>query len=167
MAETILSICQQAGIWFVVNDSPTIAADVGAPLCHLGQEDFFDGGHRHCSEISERYPGLHIGLSTHSPEQAERAVAAAPAYIAIGPVYPTRTKPGRKAATLEYVRWAAANVKTPWFAIGGINLQNVDDVLAAGAARIAVVSAILSSGGISRACKGFKARLLAAPDVPG
>ena len=84
-------------------------------------------------------------MSTHSPEQAKRALAAGPDYIAIGPVYSTGTKPKAKPVTLEYVRWAAANVNIPWFAIGGINLGNLDDVLAAGARRICVVSAILNA----------------------
>ena len=68
-------------------------------------------------------PETRIGLSTHSPEQAKRALAAGPDYIAIGPVYATGTKPMAKPVTLEYVRWAAANVNIPWFAIGGINLR--------------------------------------------
>ena len=61
--------------------------------------------------------------------------------------------------TLEYVRWAAANVKIPWFAIGGIHLKNLDDVLAAGAERICVVSAILNADDIAKACVEFRRRL--------
>jgi thiamine-phosphate pyrophosphorylase len=61
--------------------------------------------------------------------------------------------------TLEYVRWAAANVPIPWFAIGGINLQNLDDIVTAGATRICVVSAILNSNNISAACREFRRRL--------
>jgi thiamine-phosphate pyrophosphorylase len=101
-----------------------------------------------------------IGLSTHSPEQAERALAAGPAYIAIGPVYATGTKPAAKPVTLDYVRWAAAKVAIPWFAIGGINLQNLDEVLAAGARRICVVSAILNAPDVAEACREFKRKLL-------
>jgi thiamine-phosphate pyrophosphorylase len=63
--------------------------------------------------------------------------------------------------TLEYVRWAAANVKIPWFAIGGIHLGNLDEVLRAGAERICVVSAILNAPDIARACQEFKRRLQA------
>ena len=61
--------------------------------------------------------------------------------------------------TLEYVRWAAANVKIPWFAIGGINLQTLDDVLAAGAKRVCVVSAILNADDVAKACAEFRKRL--------
>ena len=65
--------------------------------------------------------------------------------------------------TLDYVRWASENVKVPWFAIGGVNLSNLDDVMAAGARRICVVSAILNAPDIARACQAFKNRLLSAP----
>src|SRR5208283_5419867 len=119
--------------------------DLGAEFCHLGQEDFFDTGHKVVSELRTPHSALRIGLSTHSPEQAKRALAAGPDYIAIGPVFATGTKPGAKPVTLEYVRWAAANVTVPWFAIGGIHLENLGDVLAAGAQRICVVSAILNA----------------------
>ena len=152
----ILKVTAQAGVWLVINDHPEIARDIGAPLVHLGQEDFFDVA------ISPA-PGQALGLSSHAPEQAVRAMTASPAYIAIGPVYATPTKASAKPVTLEYVRWAAANVPIPWFAIGGITLQNLDDVLAAGATRICVVSAILNSPDIRRACQEFKRRLSSAP----
>jgi thiamine-phosphate pyrophosphorylase len=100
-----------------------------------------------------------IGLSTHAPEQAWKALAAAPAYIAIGPVYATGTKPGAKAVTLDYVRWAASHVTIPWFAIGGIHLGNVDQVIAAGAKAVCAVSAILDSPDIAGTCREFKRRL--------
>ncbi len=154
MAEGILPIIQNAGVLFVVNDYPEIARDLGV-FGHLGQEDFFDAGYRHISEL----PTQKIGLSTHSPEQAESAIAAGPSYIAIGPVYATGTKPTATPVTLEYVRWAARAVKIPWFAIGGINLDTVEAVLAAGAQRICVVSAILKAESISKACLAFRQRL--------
>jgi thiamine-phosphate pyrophosphorylase len=100
-----------------------------------------------------------IGLSSAAPEQAARAIAAGADYLGVGPVYPTGTKPTAKPVTLEYVRWAAANIRVPWFAIGGINLGNLDDVLAAGARRICVVSAILNEADLSAACRRFKDRL--------
>ncbi len=133
MAEKILPITRAASVGLVINDYLEIARETGAEFCHLGQEDFFDAGHKHVSEIRMANDEFRIGLSSHAPEQAQRAIAAGADYIAIGPVYATGTKPSAKPATLEYVRWAAANVKIPWFAIGGINLQTLDDVLAAGA----------------------------------
>ena len=157
MTIAILPVTRAAGVPLVINDHPDIAAETGAEFCHLGQEDFFDSGLADVSQFKKKNVG--IGLSTHAPEQAERALAAGPDYIAIGPVYATGTKPTAKPATLEYVRWAAAKVKIPWFAIGGINLETLDDVLAAGARRICVVSAILNAPDIARACREFKERL--------
>src|SRR4051794_37124454 len=189
LAEKILPITSRAGICLIINDhlslafdlarspesagvSPTTAlSTVNHPIstavgCHLGQEDFFDAGHTHVSELkaempstSDHQPSTIIGLSTHSPAQAARAIAAEPDYIAIGPVYSTGTKPSAKPVTAEYVRWAAQNVIAPWFAIGGINLHTLDEVLAAGARRICVVSAILNTDNIAAECKKFKDRL--------
>src|ERR1700691_1428808 len=149
MAQAILPVTRRAGVGLVINDHAAVASEVGAEFCHLGQEDFFEAGTPQRPILN---PQPLIGLSTHSPEQAERAIAAGPAYIAIGPVYATGTKPTAKPVTLEYVRWAAAKVSIPWFAIGGINLQNLDAVLAAGARRICVVSAILNAPDVAMAC---------------
>jgi thiamine-phosphate pyrophosphorylase len=162
MAEAILPVTRRANVGLVINDHLEIARETGAELCHLGQEDFFDAGNTHVSQLSTLNSQLKIGLSTHSPEQAKRALAAGPDYIAIGPVYATGTKPMAKPVTLEYIRWAAApqsGVNLPWFAIGGINLQTLDDVLAAGAKRVCVVSAILNAPDVTKACAEFKQRL--------
>lgn len=157
MAEKIVPIIKRAGIGLVINDYPEIAREIGAEFCHLGQEDFFDAGYKQVDELKVK--NLKIGLSTHSPEQARRAVNAAADYVAIGPVFATGTKPGRTPVTLEYVKWAAANITVPWFAIGGIHLTNVDDVLRAGAKRICVVSAILNAPEVAKACREFQSHL--------
>ena len=162
IAGAILPITTRAGVYLVINDHPQLAAQAGAPLCHLGQEDFFDAGCRHTSQLRTCDPQLRVGLSTHAPAQAERAIAAGADYIAVGPVYATGTKPTAKPVTLDYVKWAALNVKIPWFAIGGINLENLDAVLDAGARRIGVVSAILNATSITEACQKFKDRLIRA-----
>jgi len=159
MAEAILPVTRRAGIGLVINDHPDIALEIGAEYCHLGQEDFFDAGHTHVSQLSTLNSQLKIGLSTHAPDQAKRALAAGPDYIAIGPVYATGTKPEAKPVTLEYVRWAAANVFIPWFAIGGINLGTLDEVLALGTRRICVISAILNAPDVVKACSEFRRRL--------
>ena len=178
MAEKVLPVTRRANVGLVINDHLDIARETGAELCHLGQEDFFDAGYTHVSQLKGRdaalrrppgrpsgatLPEVRIGLSTHTPEQAQRALAAGPDYIAIGPVYSTGTKPMAKPVTLEYVRWAAApqsGVNIPWFAIGGINLRRLDDVLAAGARRICVVSAILNATDVMKACAAFRRRLV-------
>jgi thiamine-phosphate pyrophosphorylase len=159
IAEKLLPITSTANVWLVINDHPDVASEIGAPICHLGQEDFFDAGHTHVSQLKPLRSGLKIGLSTHAPAQAERAIAAGAAYVAIGPIYATGTKPTAKPVTLDYVRWAATNVKIPWFAIGGINLQTIDSVVEAGARRVCIVSAILNAPDIAGACREFKRRL--------
>jgi thiamine-phosphate pyrophosphorylase len=156
MAEAILPITRQANVGLVINDYDDIARELDADFCHLGQEDFFAAGCKSVIELWGMERVLKIGLSTHSPEQAKRALTAGADYLAIGPVYATGTKPTAKPVTLEYVRWAAMNVTIPWFAIGGINLENLDDVLAAGAKRICVVSAILTAPDVTKACAEFK-----------
>jgi thiamine-phosphate pyrophosphorylase len=159
MAEKILPVTRRANVALVINDHLDIAREIGAEICHLGQEDFFDAGHKHVSELKINNSKLKIGLSTHAPAQAQRAIDAGADYVAIGPIYATGTKPTAKPVTLEYVRWAAQNVKVPWFAIGGVNLQTVDAVLAAGAKRICVVSAILNAKDVAKACAEFRNRL--------
>lgn len=165
-AEEIAPITERAGVRLVINDHPEVAARMPHPFVHLGQEDFFDAGFGSGADLENRMghtqpasARLRFGLSTHAPEQAMRALAAEPDYIAVGPVFATGTKPGAKPVTLDYVRWAARHVAIPWFAIGGITLDNLDEVLAAGARRICVVSAILQARSIARACQQFRARL--------
>ncbi len=170
LAEAILPITAGAGIPLVINDYPRVALAVGAPWCHLGQEDFFNAGYARVSDLKRALEqegwsrsavqGLRIGLSTHAPAQAQRAIDAGADYVAIGPVYATGTKPTAPPVTLDYVRWAAEHVRIPWFAIGGINLANLDAVLAAGARRICVVSAILNAPDLAGTCQQFKRRLM-------
>ncbi|MFO1498427.1 MAG: thiamine phosphate synthase [Verrucomicrobiota bacterium] len=166
VAESILPITERAGVGLVINDYPAVAAAIGAPLCHLGQEDFFDRGYTHTQQIRQQAApmeaNLLVGLSTHGPAQAQRALEAGADYVAIGPVFATGTKPTAKPVTIEYVRWAARHVPVPWFAIGGINLETLPDVLEAGAQRICVVSAILAAPDPVKACKTFKERIVSA-----
>jgi len=175
MAETILPVTKRAGVGLVINDFVDIARDLGTGFCHLGQEDFFNAGHKNVSELKKgrddfpsrppgvlgkrALPNVRIGISTHSPDQARRALKADADYLAVGPVYATGTKPTAEPVTLEYVRWATANVSIPWFAIGGINLKKLGDVLAAGARRVCVVSAILNAPDVAKACAEFRRRL--------
>jgi thiamine-phosphate pyrophosphorylase len=163
MAESVKPITDRASVALVINDFPAVARQVEADAVHLGQEDFFNAGHKRAEEVTGAPASIGLGLSTHSPDQAARATAAGSDYIAIGPVFATPTKPGRPPVTLDYVRWAAENVKVPWFAIGGITLKNLDDVLAAGATRICAVSAILNADDPVKACREFAKRLGSRP----
>jgi thiamine-phosphate pyrophosphorylase len=159
LAEALLPIAERAGVGLVINDYWHVAVAVGAPLCHLGQEDFFQAGYAHVSQLAPSLRQVKIGFSSHAPAQAERAVAAGAAYLGAGPVFATGTKPDARPVTLEYVRWAAIHVSIPWFAIGGITLENIDEVLAAGARGVCVVSAILKASNIVLACRAFRDRL--------
>ena len=160
VAKRLAPITANAGVRLVINDHPNIAGEVEAPTAHLGQEDFFDAGYRQVDEVKPAGLSLELGLSTHAPEQAQRACDAGADYLAIGPVFATPTKPGRPAVTLEYVQWAATNINLTWFAIGGINQDNLADVMAAGARRVCIVSAILQEMDVTGACRAFKERLL-------
>ena len=105
---------------------------------HVGQDDGSSAAAR-----AAVGPDRIVGRSTHAPEQGAAAAADPEVdYLAAGPVHATPTKPGRPAAGLEYVGWAAANVTKPWFAIGGLDAGNVGAVVARGATRIVVVRAI-------------------------
>ena len=160
-AEILHPITESAGVHLIINDHLDIAYQMHNPFVHLGQEDFFDQGY---TQVSELHPPdiskqLKIGLSTHAPTQAQRAIESGADYIAIGPVFATPTKPTATPVTLDYVRWAAANIRIPWFAIGGIHAGNVDQILEAGAQRICVVSDILKATDPQKACAHFKTKL--------
>jgi thiamine-phosphate pyrophosphorylase len=163
MAGRIAPVLRAHGVGLVINDFPGVALASGAACAHLGQEDFFDAGHTRKADLIPPSSSCLLGLSTHAPAQAERAVAAGADYVAIGPVYPTGTKPGAVPVTLDYVRWAAGHLSLPWFAIGGIHAGNLEQVLAAGARRICVVSAILQAPDPAEACQKLKERLLSVP----
>ena len=161
VAEKILPVTRAAEIPLVINDCWALASELGAEGCHLGQEDYFEGDDDPTPELA--FPGPQLGLSSHAPEQAQAALEADADYVAVGPVFETPTKPGRPAVTLDYIRWAAENIDCPWFAIGGITLENLDEVLEAGARRICVVSAILNSPDVARTCQQFRERIASLP----
>jgi thiamine-phosphate pyrophosphorylase len=125
---------------FILNDRPDLVGDCGADGVHVGQDD------TPVTEARARLGDEHlIGLSTHSAAQLDAACSAPharPDYVSVGPVWETPTKEGRPAAGLELIEHAAREATLPWFAIGGIDLSNVGDVVAAGAERIIVVRAL-------------------------
>ena len=150
-------LCDSHGALFWLNDRPDLALRAGADGVHVGQDD-----ERVDAVRSRVGADLLVGLSTHSPEQLERALAADADQLSVGPVWETPTKQGRPAAGLEYVRHAARRAgERPWFAIGGIDLVNVRQVTAAGAERIVVVRAIRDAADPAAAA----AALLAALDA--
>lgn len=139
-AQKLRQLCQQYGAIFIINDRVDLALAVDADGIHLGQEDLPIAIARQLLG-----PGRIIGRSTTNPEEMQRAIQEGADYIGVGPVYETPTKVGKAAAGLEYVRFAAQRSPIPWFAIGGIDVNNVTEVMSAGAQRIAVVRSLMQA----------------------
>ena len=154
LGKKVRELCSLYNAIFIINDRVDIAHIVGADGVHLGQDDVDIHSARHLLGKDAI-----VGLSTHAPEQALKAVELGADYIGVGPVFETPTKPGRKSVGLEYVEWASQNIDIPWFAIGGINLKNTQEVIEAGASRIAVVRAIINSPSPEEASNGFLEKL--------
>jgi thiamine-phosphate pyrophosphorylase len=146
------------GALFILNDRPDLVDETGADGVHVGQDDVPVQDAR--DTIGS---GRILGLSTHSPEQVDRAAGAPVDYIGVGPVHETPTKPGRPAVGLTLVRYAAEHATVPFFAIGGITSANARDVREAGAERIAVVRALTESPDPALAAE----RLRSAIGAPG
>jgi thiamine-phosphate pyrophosphorylase len=148
-------MCKEAGVKFIVNDDPVLAKKVNADGVHLGQEDL----KKHSLKKTRELVGSDkiIGVSTHSIEQFKKANAEDFDYIAFGPIFPTKTK--------DYfigtgdVETVLKSAKNPVVFIGGINLDNVDDLLKKGAKNIALIRAILEEADIKKAAENFKAKL--------
>ncbi|WP_018467450.1 thiamine phosphate synthase [Calidithermus timidus] len=141
LGEKLRELCGRYRVPLVINDRPDLATVLEAEGVHLGQGDLSVAQAR-------RFFAGWIGRSTHAAEQALREQAAlegSEGYLSVGPVWETPTKPGRPATGLAYVRWAAQNLRVPWFAIGGIDEHTLPKVLEAGARRVAVVRAILDA----------------------
>ncbi|WP_088890146.1 thiamine phosphate synthase [Leptolyngbya ohadii] len=139
-AKRLKELCHRYNALFIINDRIDLALAVDADGVHLGQDDVPTAFARQLLG-NQRI----IGRSTHSPEELRRAIEEGADYVGVGPVYETPTKAGRAAAGLDYVRHAASQASIPWYAIGGISADNLDDVLNAGAERVAVVRAIMAA----------------------
>lgn len=149
-------VAQEYGKPFAVNDRADLAMLTGAPVFHVGQRDLPLPGVR-----SLLGPSVALGLSSHDPAQIS-AAAANPLtdYFCVGPLWATPTKPGRAAVGLQMVAHAASLGTTkPWFAIGGIDVGNVEQVVAAGASRIVVVRAITEADDPAAAAQALRAAL--------
>ncbi len=154
VALELREITKEAGAAFIVNDYLDIAMAVDADGVHLGQEDL-------PVDIARRIwkKGKIIGLSTHSIDEATEAVRASVDYISIGPIYETKTKEIHLPIGTEAIRRLRAKIEVPLVAIGGINLNNVSEVVRAGADGVAVISAIAGSEDITEATRKFLDRI--------
>jgi thiamine-phosphate pyrophosphorylase len=146
--------CDAHEALFIVNDRPEIALQAGADGVHVGQDDL-------PVDVVRKLvgPRLVIGLSTHSPEQFDAGLASDADYLSAGPIWETPTKAGRPAAGLGLIRHAASVTTKPFFAIGGIDEGNIDEVVAAGASRAVVVRAIRDAQDPAAAASALKSRL--------
>lgn len=147
----------EAGAIFVVNDRVDVALAAGADAVHLGQDDLPTREARR-----QGGPALVIGLSTHSAEQVRAAVRSEADYFAVGPVHATPTKPLRPAVGYDLVRVASAEADRPFFAIGGIDMTTLEEVIEAGARRVAVLRALTESDNPGSVARRMKQRLLSA-----
>lgn len=139
-------------VLFIINDNIDVAAAVGADGVHLGQGDVS------CKE-ARGLLGVHkkIGISVNTLEQAELALKQGADYLGIGPVFTTTTKSDAGTALgLELIREIKAEVALPLVAIGGINLDNAADVIAAGADALCAISAVVSSPDVKKEILKFK-----------
>ena len=156
LLEVFAGACRRHGRLLAVNDRADVALAAGADVLHLGQDDLPVPVAR-----TILGPGPVIGMSSHSPAQAD-AAAAQPGvdYFCAGPVWTTPTKPGRPATGPGLLGHVAQQAPArPWFAIGGISLDRLEEVLATGADRVVVVRAITQADDPAAATRAFIRRL--------
>jgi thiamine-phosphate pyrophosphorylase len=152
-AQKLCQLCHDYAALFLVNDRVDLALAVNADGIHLGQQDLPIAIARQILG-----PNRIIGRSTTNLEEMAKAIAGGADYIGVGPVYETPTKVGKASAGLAYVSYAAQNSTLPWFAIGGIDQGNLQDVLKAGAKQVAVVREIMQSPDPTKATQSLLAQ---------
>ena len=140
LAERLRTRCQQSGVTFVMNDRVDLAVVLEADGVHLGQDDLPPRLARPLLR-----PGMILGVSTHSVEQARRAQADGADYVAVGAMFPTQTKPDFDLVGPALVRAIRPEIHVPLVGIGGITPQNAGDVIRAGADGVAVISAVCAA----------------------
>lgn len=157
-AQQLCQLCHNYGALFIVNDRVDLALAVGADGVHLGQNDI-------SIALARQILGSQkiVGRSTTNATEMAQALAEGADYIGVGPVYETPTKAGKSAAGLEYVRYAAEHATVPWFAIGGIDQNNILDVIQNGGRSIAVVRAIMMAEQPSLGVQYFLSQLNRSP----
>ncbi len=143
---------RDAGVLFIINDYLDLALAIGADGVHIGQDDL------PLKVVRELLgPSRIIGVSTHSPTQAQKAVAGGADYIGVGPIFATQTKEDVcDPVGLEYLRYVSTCLDIPFVAIGGIKEHNLPEVLDAGATTVALVSEIVGSEDIPAKITGLQ-----------
>jgi len=156
VAQSLLPLCRAAGVPFILNDHPALAADIGTDGVHLGQDD----GPLAAARLVMG-PDKIIGRSTHSLAQARAALAEGFDYIGFGPLFSTPTKPGRPAIGLSDIAAMEREVgnRIPAFCIGGVKRNNLTEVLTAGARRVVIVSDLLLAAEVATAAREARAMI--------
>jgi len=154
VASKLRELCAREGVLFIVNDHLDLALATGADGLHLGQTDLPLKEARRLLPIDSL-----LGLSCHSAEEAKAAEEAGADYVALGSIFPTTSKEKARVIGLETLARASKSISLPIVAIGGINQENVAQVLQAGAGAVAVISAVLGSPDIEAAARGLAARM--------
>jgi len=144
-AEAMLPLTRAAGVRLILNDYPDLLKEVDADGCHVGQEDF---GVVEARALAGR--NCVIGKSTHTLAQAQAAEREGADYLGFGPLFPTGTKPTAKAIGLTAIRTLHEQVNLPVFCIGGVKLENLEEILRAGAQRVCIVSDLLLAADVTK-----------------
>ena len=150
-ARAIRALCRAHGATFIVNDHADLALAAGADGVHLGQHDL------PIAAVRPIVREMIIGVSTNTVEEAQRAEAAGADYVAVGAIFPTRSKDVTRAASIERLRDVRTAVRVPVVAIGGIDASNIGEVIAAGADAAAVISAVCGAASPERAARELAA----------
>ena len=146
IAQQLCELCHQYNALFVVNDRVDIAIAVGADGVHVGQTDLPVSAVRQVLNANGGDASQYIiGQSTTSPQELDIALNNQVDYVGVGPVHATPTKPTKSASGYEYVQYANKHLDIPWFAIGGLDENNLGEAIAAGAKRVAVVRALMKA----------------------
>jgi thiamine-phosphate pyrophosphorylase len=155
LAREVVAAARAGGALVVVNDRPDVARIAGADGVHVGQEDLPAADVRRLMPV----PAL-VGLSTHDVSQLRAAPAGVLDYVAIGPVFATRSKAAPDPVVgLDGVAAARASTSLPLIAIGGITPANAESVVEAGADGVAVISEVMAAGDPGRAFRALAAAL--------
>ena len=154
-AHQLCQLCHRYNALFIVNDRVDIALAVDADGVHLGQQDA-------PVAFAREILGHHkiVGRSTTNKQELNKAIAEHADYVGVGPFYETPTKPGKAAASAEYIDYVKAKCPVPWFAIGGIDLDNLNAILSTGAQRVAVVRAIMQAEQPTQVTRQFISQLI-------
>ena len=160
LAERLRAACAAAGATFIVNDRVDLALAVGADGVHLGQEDLPARAARPLLR-----PGMILGISTHSVEQARAAQADGADYVAVGSMFATTSKADFQLVGPDLLRKLRGEIRVPLVGIGGITPDNVSEVIRAGADGVAVISAVCAAADPQAAAARFLAQIRAARNL--